>query len=155
MYPLECSFDEARDFRDAFYAQYKTLSEYGKTLAEIGEAVGIIVDPFGRNYPIDRAFSYKALNYMVQGSAAGVMKRALINLDNLFQKKWPGTNLLLAIHDEVCIEVPLKYHSKQIMRDIIEAMQGDFHKYFGMPKPFKVSMSWTSKRWSEKKEIEI
>jgi hypothetical protein len=41
------------------------------------------------------------------------------------------------------------------MAQIVEAMQSDFHTYFDMPNPFKVSMAWTNERWSEKKEIEL
>ena len=91
---------------------------------------------------------------MIQGSAAGVMKRAIINVYKMLEI-WPGCKLLLTIHDELCIEVPKKFHSKQVMKQIISAMQSDFHTYFDMPKPFSVSMAWTSTRWSEKKEVEV
>lgn len=152
---LKCSYSEAESFRKAFFDTYSGLALYAKDLAEVGKKHGVIVDNFGRNYPVDRGAPHKTLNYMVQGSAAGVMKRALINVDALLKMTWPEANLLLTIHDEICVEVPLKYHSKRLMREIVSAMQGDFHEYFDMPRPFEVSMAWTKTRWSEKKEIKI
>ncbi len=155
MQTASLSENEAANFQQEFRGFYKELHQYSRDLARMGEKFGFIVDNFGRNYPITKDEGYKALNYMIQGSAAGVMKRALINVDGLFRVDWPGAELLLNIHDELGIEVPMKYHSKKLMRDIIKAMQGNFHTYFGMPRPFDVSMAWTATRWNEKKEIEL
>ena len=152
---LDCSRDEAREFLMVFHTTYDTLTRYGKELEWVAKELGYIEDNFGRKYHIPNPeIAYKSLNYMIQGSAAGVMKRAITNVDRLL-KNWPGSYLLLTIHDELCIEIPLKYHSKQVMVQIVEAMQGNFHTYFDMPNPFKVSMAWTDTRWSEKKEVEL
>jgi len=152
---LKCPLDEAAAFREEFFNHYSGLATFSRDLGNVGGKLGFIVDQWGRHYKIDRDHAYKALNYMVQGSAAGVMKRALIAVDKLLKEKWPRAHLLLTIHDEICIEVPLDYHSKTFMREVVKAMQSDFHERFGMPRPFAVSMAWTDTRWSEKKEIEL
>ena len=152
---LGCTREDAEQFRSAFFQTYEGLAMYAKDLATVAEQHGFVVNPFGRRFVVGKDIAYKSLNYMIQGSAADVMKRAMINVDNLLKARWPHTRILMTIHDELCIEVPKKFHSKMIMREIVQAMRGDFHKKFGMPEPFNVSMAWTDTRWSEKKEIEI
>ena len=152
---LSCTADDARDFLNMFRTTYKGLSQYGKELEYVAKHIGYIEDNFGRRYRVpNQEFAYKSLNAMIQGSAAGVMKRAIISVDKLL-KHWPGAKLLLTIHDELCIEMPLKYHSKQVMKQIVEAMQSNFHELFDMPRAFAVSMAWTSTRWSDKIDIEL
>lgn len=151
---LGCTKLEANEFLDTFRATYKGLNQYGKDLMYVAKEFGYIENPFGRKYYINEDTAYKALNYMIQGSASDIMKMALINVHKLLRFKL-GCNLLLTIHDELCIEVPKRLHSEKLMKEIITAMQGDFHTYFGMPKPFEVSMAWTDTRWSEKKEIKL
>lgn len=115
---------------------------------------GFIFNPFGRMYYIDPNFAYRATNYLVQGSAADIMKEAMINVDRLFDR-WKGCFQLLTLHDELVQEIPLKYHSLRLMREIIKCMQGDFHKYIGCPVPLPVSMKIARKRWSETEEVKL
>jgi len=152
---LEITKLEAMNFLREFYIRYQGLGKYSRDLQSVARKLGYIEDPFGRKYHFHSPeFAYKALNTMIQGSAAGIMKRAMINVDRLLLN-WPGARLLLTIHDEMCLEIPKKFHSKQVMFQIVQAMQGNFHEIFGMPKPLKVSMDWTGTRWSDKKEIVI
>lgn len=146
---------EAMNFIQAFYARYQGLSKYNKSLQSVARKLGYIEDPLGRKYHFPNPeFAYKSLNTMIQGSASGVMKRAMINVDNMLIN-FPGARLLLSIHDEICVEMPKKFHSKQVMFQVIQAMQGDMHKAFDMPEEFAVSMAWTDTSWAEKKEIVI
>lgn len=148
------SLQEGQDFIALFFTKYDELNTYKRALMFIVQDIGYIEDPFGRRYYINPKLAYKALNYMIQGSASGVMKRAIINVSNELKKSL-GCDLLLTIHDELCIEVPLRYHSKELMRKINSAMQGEVHKIFGMPKPFEVSMAMTHTNWAEKFEVEL
>jgi DNA polymerase-1 len=150
---LGLSLHEAQDFISLFFTKYYGLYRYKNSLMQVASELGYIEDPFGKRCYIPSELSFKSLNYMIQGSASGVMKRAIINVSNLCKAR-VGMKLLLTIHDELCIEVPLKLHSKKIMREIISAMQGDFHQYFGMESPFAVSMAMTYTNWAEKFEVE-
>jgi len=151
---LGLSVDEGKDFISKFYTKYSGLDNYKKNLIYAADQLGFIEDNFGRRYYIDEGFAFKSLNYMIQGSASGVMKRAIINVHN-YCKKIKGANLLLTIHDELCIEMPMNEHCIDTMKDIVECMQGNFHTYFNMPKPFDVSMAVTETNWAEKKEVAL
>ena len=154
MSALDCSRSEAQSFLETFWGTYTGLYEYNEILKEVAYEIGYVVNPFGRKFIMDDSNAWKALNTMVQSTAGEILKRGMINVYN-YLKNLDGCNLILTIHDELCIEVSLKYHSKRLMRKIIELMQGDFNKYIDMPFKFPVSMSWTPERWSEKKEVEL
>lgn len=59
----------------------------------------------GRRLYADRGHEYALLNYMIQGSAAEIMKRGLVNLD----AAGLGPYLCLPVHDEIIIEAPREY----------------------------------------------
>jgi DNA polymerase-1 len=145
---------EGNAFIAMFFEKYAGLDLYKKALMQVVYDYGYIEDPFGRRYYIHQEWAFKSLNYMIQGSASGVMKRAIVNVDKML-KFWPGCRLLLTIHDELCVEAPLQYHSTKLMRNVIEAMQGNLHTYFNMPRPFDVGMAMTRTSWADKEEIEL
>lgn len=151
-YLLDCTEDDAGKFIAKFDSQLPGVTTYMQKMVRQARNQGVIVNPFGRQYKIDPDFSYKAVNYMIQGSAADMMKNSMIHLDNLFTRKWKGCHLLLTLHDELIIEVPLKLHSKKLMRDIMVEMQRD-SKEVGVPVPLPVSMKVIPKQWSDEVKI--
>jgi DNA polymerase I-like protein with 3'-5' exonuclease and polymerase domains len=66
----------------------------------------------GRRLYADRGHEYALLNYMIQGSAAEILKRGLINLD----AAGLGPYLRLPVHDEIVFEVP-KNDSEAVLRE--------------------------------------
>ena len=94
---------------------------------------------------------------MVQGTCADIMKRALINVhvEVCMKPKWKGVKELLTVHDEIGIEAPLVKHSKALMREIVVAMQGDFHLKVGMPVPYPVGVKVAKSSWADAKEFLI
>ena len=151
----EVTEEEAARIHQIFWSTYSGLGDYGRFLQNLIRKQGYIKNPFGRRYLVHPDYAYKSLNYMVQGSSCEVLKRALIESDKLFTTRWPGTHLLMAIHDESVSETPMKFHSKRLMREIAGAMQGNYHEYFGLSQKFKIGMSFTTTNWSEKEEIEV
>jgi DNA polymerase-1 len=151
----EISVDEADRIHKIFWNTYSGLRDYGYSLSNKIKNDGFIQNPFGRKYMTHPDLSYKALNYMVQGSASEVLKRAIINTDLLYSRKYPGCQILMPIHDEIVSEIPARYHSKKLMQDIVVAMQGNFHTYFQMPNLFNIGMSFTSTNWSEKEDFKL
>lgn len=146
---------EAEGFVQDFEIKLPGVAQYMKRVMNEVEREGVIYNPFGRMYKIDPQYSYKGTNYMIQGTSADIMKSAMINVYDLFQKKWKGCYILITLHDELIIEVPFKYHSKKLMLDIITAMQGNFHTTIGCPKPLPISMEVARDRWSNAKEVKL
>jgi DNA polymerase-1 len=66
-----------------------------------------------------------AINAPLQGSAADIIKLAMIKVDQLLRATHPGAALVLQIHDELLIEAPDKgvEHTKTLMREVTDAME--------------------------------
>lgn len=152
-YLTDSSYLEARQFVDDFNGKLPGVQRFMDRMINRVEREGKIISPFGRTYFINPNFSYKAVNYLVQGTSADILKESMINIENLFKRKWTGCHLLLTLHDELIIEVPKKYHSKKLMREIIYEMQKDSSK-INCPVPLPVGMKISTRRWSDTQEIE-
>jgi DNA polymerase I len=152
---LGCTVEEAQKFISDYERGLPGVRPFIKRMSVRAERDGYIYNTFGRKFEIDPKYSYKSVNYLIQGTAADILKEAMINVGELLDRRWPGAQMLLTIHDELAIEVPLKYHSKKLMREIVKAMQGDFHKYINCPTPLPVSMKYATERWSSAKEVKL
>jgi DNA polymerase I-like protein with 3'-5' exonuclease and polymerase domains len=91
---------------------------------------------YGNN--IRRAFTYKALNRLIQGSAADQTKQAMINCYKA------GYKPLLQIHDELCFSI----NSEKDIKDVKEIMESAID---GMKVPSKVDIA-LGQSWGEAKE---
>jgi len=149
----KCSFSEAESILYKYWNKYTGLAEYNSSLKEQIDYKGYVKNPFGRTYYMKPEQSYKALNYMVQGSSAEVMKRAMINVYRHIKNL--DAQLILTVHDEICIELSNKYLLKNFALRIKRLMQSDLHTYFNMPEPFGVEAAVTKSNWAEKKDYPL
>jgi DNA polymerase-1 len=125
-----------------------------RTVREVYRS-GEFSDPFGRRYRIDQDFAYKAVNYKVQGSEAGTMKRAMVAVDDMFHEKWDNKPaLVLTIHDELVAEVPEEVHCKALMRDMVGTMQR-VAEPLKLPTVIPVKMKITRTTWSRATEVKL
>jgi DNA polymerase-1 len=121
---------QAKTFISKYYQYYDQISFFMtkvkhaimnrtfKTPVE-GEFLGYVTDIFGRKYTCPKTEAYKAVNYLIQGCAAGVIKNAMVKIDLLLENK--KSNLLLSIHDELVFEI----HKEELflidkIKDIME-----------------------------------
>lgn len=149
---LGCSEEEAGVFREKLNNQLPKLQKYMEIKSSESRNNGFIRGPFGRKYAVDPDFCYRAFNYDIQGVAAEIIKRVMILLAKKFDERYEGTKVLLTLHDELIIEVPLRHHSKRLMREIISWMQV-YSERAGVRVPLPVSMKMVKSNWS--KEIKL
>ncbi len=152
-YLIDSSIEEAKEFIYDFNEKLPGVNRFTNQMINRVVREGKIQNPFGRYYYIKSDFAYKAVNYLVQGSSADILKRSMIRIHELFQERWKGCRILLTLHDELVMEIPKEYHSKQLMREIIEEMQRDSAKV-NVPVPLPVGMKIATKRWAYTQEIE-
>jgi DNA polymerase I-like protein with 3'-5' exonuclease and polymerase domains len=115
---------------------------------------GHIINPYGLKITIPKSSAYVGTNYMVQGTAAYIQKRALVRLSRMARDEFPGNMyLLLNIHDETMLEVSTKVHSQETIRRVSEVMGTDSIT-LGCPCPFPVGMKVATERWSLATEME-
>lgn len=151
---IRCSTEEAWQFLVDFDEKLPGVRRYMDDLIDSVTRTGMLTNLFGRQYPISRNKAYRAVNYMVQGSAAEVMKRALVRLDKLCKiPRWKHVRLVGTVHDEAILELPIKVDSPELRAEVIRLMQVDSHYVPNLPRPLPVSMKLTYTNWSEAKEV--
>jgi DNA polymerase I-like protein with 3'-5' exonuclease and polymerase domains len=149
----------ARSLAAEFISQYEAslpgVRAFMDEMIDRAKVDGEIENPFGRRYILDHGFEYRATNYMIQGTAADVMKNAMINVDDMLRREWNDeAYLLLTIHDELVIEVPYALHSRRLMYAIVRAMQRDTQT-LGMPCHLPVDMKFVTRRWSWTTKVDL
>ena len=107
---------EAGDYIKKYFEQYPGIEEYMKNTINFAREHGYVKTTSGRKCYINginnknagiRQFSERAaINAPLQGSAADIIKKAMVCLDKRLKKEGFKTKLLLQIHDELILEAP-------------------------------------------------
>ncbi len=105
---------QAEEYIENYLATYKKVDEYLKKTVEEAKATGYTTTMFGRrrNIPeikaankIQRSFGERvAMNSPIQGTAADVIKIAMINVSRALKKSGIDARLIMQVHDELIIE---------------------------------------------------
>ncbi|MFZ2489959.1 MAG: DNA polymerase I [Thermoanaerobaculia bacterium] len=105
---------QAKDFIDAYFARYPKIQEYLDRTLDEARTTGKVTTLFGRVRYIpeihNRSFTVRgnaermATNAPIQGTAADLLKLAMIALDRRFDGT--PTRMLLTVHDEIVFETP-------------------------------------------------
>jgi DNA polymerase-1 len=109
---------------DAFNASYPGVRRFMKAVESVGfqrqrtDGQGYVITPIGRRLPCDEDRVYTLNNYLVQSSAADVLKKAMVRLD----ASEYGEYMILPVHDEVVFDMP-KELEKDALREIPEIMR--------------------------------
>ncbi len=108
--------EEAKTFIDAYLARFSRVAAFMQETIERATADGYVTTLFGRrrNVPEIRARNYQvrslgerlAVNTVIQGTAADVMKLAMIGAHRALEEEGLNTRLILSIHDELLFEGP-------------------------------------------------
>jgi len=109
------SLHEASSFIETYYAQFPRVREYLAAQVERAKVDGLTTTMFGRrrylpelhspNFRLRALGERMALNTPIQGSAADIIKRAMISVDAALRKD-PLAKMLLTVHDELVFEIP-------------------------------------------------
>ncbi len=108
---------EARAYIDAYFEQYPGIRDYMEEIRSKARKIGYVTTLFGRHVhvtginernPAHRGFAERqAINAPIQGSAADIIKRAMIQIPAALEEADLKARMLLQVHDELLFEVPL------------------------------------------------
>jgi len=147
------SVKEASLFIDAYFKRYHRVKEFieeckaearlkGKTVTMLGRE-RLIPDMNSKNSVMRNAAERLAINTPLQGSAADLIKKAMLDVDALLLKEQKLGFMTLQIHDELLFEVPdfelmdLQHSIKKMMENV-----------FTLKVPLKVDIA-VGKNWKE------
>jgi DNA polymerase-1 len=114
---LDIPTDQAREILDAYFAAFPNIAEYMTGTIREAKSTGFTTTLFGRrrqlpelasdNFRIRQMGERMAQNAPVQGSAADIFKLAMIDLDRALTGGGFTSRMVLTVHDELVLEVPL------------------------------------------------
>ncbi len=122
----------AKEYIEEYLRKYSGIKEYMERIEEEAKEKGYVSTIFGRrrnipelksqNYMVRQFGSRAALNMPIQGTAADIMKLAMIEVDKKLDELGLKSKLLLQIHDELLLEVPLDEEEKvkDMLKDSME-----------------------------------
>jgi len=124
---------EAAKFINAYFARYRGVKEYLDNILAETRKTGVARTLFGRIRPIPeinspqmqlRNFAERtALNSPLQGTAADLIKLAMISIDRRLAKEKFDAKMILQVHDELLFEAPIKERAK-LEKLVQEEMEG-------------------------------
>ena len=137
---------EAINFIDEYNKKFPEVKRFSEETCESARKLKATYNIFGRKYTLKEGF-YRATNYIVQGAGAEILKRSVIKLD-----KMDGFMVLMTVHDEIIIEVPLINEGK-VERRILDVMESG-GEILGIDR-LPVGMKKTKTNWSETEEVKL
>jgi len=144
---------QAKDFIDAYFGRYPKIQEYLDRTLEEARRSGKVTTLFGRVRYIpeihNKSFTVRgnaermATNAPIQGTAADILKLAMIALDERLEK---AAQMLLTVHDEIVIEVP-----ETRAADVAGIVKETMENIFPLAVPLKVDAHY-GRSWFDAKE---
>lgn len=108
---------EAKDYIDTYFERFPGIKNYMETIVREARDKGFVETIYkrrrelpeinSRNFNVRNFAERTAINSPIQGSAADILKVAMINLDKALTEAGLSTRMLLQVHDEIVLEVPM------------------------------------------------
>jgi DNA polymerase-1 len=105
----------AQEYVDLYFARYPGVKAFMERTREQAREQGYVETLFGRrlylpnikarNQQVRAAAERTAINAPMQGTAADIIKRAMLSVDDWIKRERPSLNLLMQVHDELVFEV--------------------------------------------------
>lgn len=113
---LNISKKDAEGYIKRYFETYPKIKQFLDSLVEDAKKTGYSVTEFGRRRPVpelsssnfmQRSFGERvAMNSPIQGTAADIIKIAMINVEKKLEEKNMRTRIVLQVHDELLLEAP-------------------------------------------------
>ena len=154
---ISVSNEEALNFINSYFKKFPEIKDYMNTTIQTCRKQGFVTNIFGRRIHLrginDKNFSVRAfqeraaINAPIQGSAADIIRLAMIKIDQILEEK-KKAKMLLQIHDELIFEC-LKRDENEVKKIVKQAMisvSSSDHHMFSIP--LEVSIN-SGNNWGE------
>lgn len=130
---LDIPRKEAKELIDGYFESYPKVKEYMERAVADAREKGYVTTAFGRrrilrdidsrNAVARGVAERNAINAPIQGSAADIMKLAMIEIFRRFRAEGIRSKMILQVHDEVIVDM-LRDEQEQVIRIVRESMEG-------------------------------
>lgn len=142
---------ESKELIDTYYTTYPKLKAYIQNQIEFAREYGYVQTVLGRrrylkdinsqNAVVRGAAERNAVNAPIQGSAADIIKIAMINIHKRLEKEQLQTKMLLQVHDELVFDVPVKE-----LEQVTPIIKYEMENAFSLAVPLEVEIG-TGLNW--------
>ena len=146
---------QAKDYIDSYLNNYHGVRDYMKQVVEDARKTGYTTTLYGRkryipeltssNFNIRQGAERIALNTPIQGTAADLIKLAMIRVDRALREHYPKARLLLQVHDELIVECP-----EEIAVDVAALVSSQMQDTASLAVPLLAEAKW-GKSWYDAK----
>ncbi len=151
--------DEAREFITEYFAQFPAVADWISNTKKQVQENGYVETMFGRKRFIPEIFSQKpairaqgeraAVNTPIQGSAADIVKMALVACERLIKPIKEDVKILLQVHDEILFEI-----KENTVNDIALKIKKEMEEIIEFSVPLEVTIS-TGKSWGSMTPLKV
>lgn len=146
---LGISRGEAKTFMDRYFSRYPRIREYFDKVLEAAERDGYVTTLAGRRVEVPRprsrtgAEARVAINAPIQGSAADILKKAMVDLAVEIKSAGLRSAMVLTVHDEIILEAP-DSESEAVRGLLPRVMKQAFQISVPLEVDVKVGESWSA-----------
>lgn len=143
---LNINVKEAKEFIDNYLNTYTGIKDYMESLKKDAYQNGYVKTLFGRtriidelknsNYIIRQSGERMALNTPIQGTSADILKKAMIEIYDLFSEKKLKSKMIIQVHDELVFDV--YKDEKEVVEQIVKEKMENVYK---LNVPLKVDIN--------------
>jgi len=145
------SIDEARRYMARYFQRFPKVHDYVKTIPEQARSLGYVETLMGRRRALPelqsrapqlrQAAERMAINTPMQGSAADIIKLAMLKVRESIPKKKLGGKMILQVHDELVLEVP-ESEAEQTASVVERCMATAYELTIPLKVDVKVGRNW-------------
>ena len=146
---------EAKSYIDSYLENYQGVRDYMKQVVADAREQGCTKTLYGRkryipeltssNFNVRQGAERIALNTPIQGSAADLIKLAMIRVEEALNENFPQASLLLQVHDELIVESP-----EEIAADVAKLVSHEMEQIAKLSVPLLAEAKW-GKSWFDAK----
>ena len=146
---------QAKDYIDSYLSNYHGVRDYMKQVVEDARKSGFTTTLYGRkryipelsssNFNIRQGAERIALNTPIQGTAADLIKLAMVRVDRALKEHFPSAKLLLQVHDELIVECP-----EEVASDVAALVSSQMEHTAALSVPLLAEAKW-GKSWYDAK----
>ena len=146
---------EAKDYIDSYLANYRGVRDYMKQVVVDAREIGYTKTMYGRrryipelkasNFNVRSGAERIALNTPIQGTAADLIKQAMIRVDRALEENYPQAKLILQVHDELIVECP-----EEMAPQVAELVSREMEQVATLAVPLMAEAKW-GKSWFDAK----
>ena len=146
---------QAKDYIESYLNNYRGVRAYMRNVVDSAREIGYTTTLYGRkrsipelkssNFNIRQGAERIALNTPIQGTAADIIKLAMVRVDKALQENYPDAKLILQVHDELIVECP-----ENIASEVARLISKEMEHASSLSVPLLAEAKWGSS-WYEAK----